>query len=128
MVQAHRQVAGLLRRCGEGSLVLCTYPIEQMAAAVPRVNPEHTSVLYGALAAHAGVRPTVGTDDQRLAVDLLEHDDGRRFVFVVNHSGDEVTTKPALPTGASLGTLDGIDVADPLRLPPFGVGVYRLRD
>lgn len=125
-VDGHGRPALLLRRCGEGSLVLCTYPIEQMAAAAPRVNPEDTSVLYGALAAHAGVRPTVATDDQRLAVDLLEHADGRRFVFVVNHSGDEVTTKPTLPTGARLSTLDGTDEGGPLRLPPFGVGVYRL--
>ncbi len=127
-VDGHGRPALLLRRCGAGSVVLCTYPIEQLAVAAPRVNPEHTSVLYAALAAHACVRPTVGTDDQRLAVDLLEHADGRRFVFVVNHCADEVTVKPALPIAATLRTLDGADPGDPLRLPPFGVGVYRLHD
>src|SRR5205807_1834001 len=112
-VDGHGRPALLLRRCGAGSVVLCTYPIERLAAAAPRVNPEHTSVLYGALAAHAGVRPTVGTDDQRLAVDLLEHADGHRFVVVVNHCADEVVAKPALPTAARLRTLDGAEAGDP---------------
>lgn len=31
-----------------GSVVLCTYPIEHMAAVTPRVNPEATSQLYSA--------------------------------------------------------------------------------
>ncbi len=40
---------------GAGSTVLCTYPIEHMAARVPASNPESTWRLYSALASAAGV-------------------------------------------------------------------------
>ncbi len=46
----------LLRSAGRGSLVLCTYPVEHMAALTPRVNPDDSVALYGALATHAGGR------------------------------------------------------------------------
>ncbi|MBO0821968.1 MAG: beta-mannosidase, partial [Nocardiopsaceae bacterium] len=35
---------------GAGRMVLCTYPVEHMAARTPRVNPEPTWALYDALA------------------------------------------------------------------------------
>src|ERR1700722_7908387 len=72
----------LLRRAtGAGSLVLCTYPIEYMAAVTPGVNPEATSVLYDALAAVAGVSRPVTVDDARVAADILVHADGTRFAW-----------------------------------------------
>jgi endo-1,4-beta-mannosidase len=112
----------LLRRVGAGSMALCTYPIEQMAAGTPRVNPEHTSVLYDALAAHAGVRRPVTVADPRVAVDRLEHEDGRSFIWLVSQSREEVTVKPVTADGGSLRTLDGADV-DRITLPRYGVQV-----
>ena len=47
---AHGRPALLRRQAGRGSLILCTYPLEYMAAAAPRVNPDATVALYGALA------------------------------------------------------------------------------
>jgi len=37
---AHGRPALLLRPIGPGSLVLCTYPVEHMAALTSRVNPD----------------------------------------------------------------------------------------
>ena len=56
---AHGRPALLRRQVGRGSLILCSYPLEYMAALTPRVNPDATVALYGALAAHAGVRRPV---------------------------------------------------------------------
>ena len=53
---------------GAGSTVLCTYPLEHMAARTPRVNPEDTWRLYSALAADAGVSRPVRVDDPRVLV------------------------------------------------------------
>ena len=53
---ARGRPALLRRQAGRGSLILCTYPLEYMAALTPRVNPDATVTLYGALATHAGVR------------------------------------------------------------------------
>jgi len=123
---AHGRPALLLRRCGEGSVVFCTYPIEQMAAGTPRVNPESTSTLYDALAVHAGVRRPVTVDDPRVAVDRLEHEDGRSFVWLVAQSREELTVKPDLPLGGGLFDLDGA-AAHTVTLPPYGVRVLEWR-
>ena len=123
---AHGRPALLLRRCGTGSVVFCTYPIEQMAAGTPRVNPEATSTLYDALAVHAGVRRPVTVDDPRVAVDRLEHEDGRSFVWLVTQSREELTVKPGLPLGGGLFELDGT-AADTVTLSPYGVRVLEWR-
>src|ERR1035438_5703906 len=65
-VDSRGRPALLLRAAGAGSLVLCTYPIEHMAAVTPAVNPEAASVLYDALAVHAGVSRLVTVDDPRV--------------------------------------------------------------
>jgi endo-1,4-beta-mannosidase len=128
----------LIRRVGAGSVVLCTYPLEHMAALTPRVNPEATSVLYGALAAHAGVRGLVQVDDPRVAADVLERSDGARFAWLVSQASDAVAVKPELAAGAALQPLqDGkaaateqalgsVDDGGTVILAPFGVGVFRL--
>ncbi len=123
---AHGRPALLLRRVGSGSVVFCTYPLEQMAAGTPRVNPEATSTLYDALAIHAGVRRPVTVNDPRVAVDRLQHEDGRSFVWLVSQAREEVTVKPALPQGGALYGLDGKD-ADTVTLPPYGVEVLEWR-
>lgn len=126
-VDGHGRPALLLRRVGAGCTVLCTYPVEHMAAVTPRVNPEDTVTLYDALATHAGVRRPVTVADPRVAVDRLEHEDGRTFVWLVSQAREELTVKPGLNGGGALYELDGVP-ADFVRLPVYGVHVLELRD
>ena len=121
-VDAHGRPALTQRQTGSGSVVLCTYPVEQLAAATPRVNPEATATLYRALAAHAGVRRPVTVDDPRVAVDRLTHRDGRSFVWFVSQSREELTVRPILPQGGALTELDGT-AASSVALPRYGVRV-----
>jgi endo-1,4-beta-mannosidase len=119
----------LHRRVGAGSLVLCTYPIEHMAAVTPRVNPEATSRLYDALAVHAGIRRLVRVDDPRVAADLVVRSDGARFAWLVSQADEPVTVKPVLAAGLTLLPLDGglgDGSGEAVTLAPFGVGVFRL--
>ncbi|MEE1801281.1 cellulase family glycosylhydrolase [Streptomyces sp. NPDC101062] len=115
----------LLRETGAGAVVLCTYPLEHMASVTPRVNPEQTVRLYDALAAYAGVRRPVTVDDLRVAVDLLDHEDGRRYVWLVSQGREELLVKPAVEAGLRLTELDG-SAADEVTLEPYGVRVLRL--
>jgi endo-1,4-beta-mannosidase len=110
----------LLRRAvGDGALVLCTAPIEAMAASTHSANPEDTWRLYDALAREAGVRRAVTVADPRVLVDVLEHQDGRRFVWFVSQSEESLSFAPE---GAELTELDGTPAAT-VDLPPFGVRV-----
>ena len=56
----------LERKVGLGAMVLCTYPIEHMAARTPRANPESTWQLYGALAQAAGIALPLSVSDPRV--------------------------------------------------------------
>jgi endo-1,4-beta-mannosidase len=127
-VDGHGRPALLRRSVGSGSVVLCTYPIEHMAAVTPRVNPEATSALYDALAAHADVRRPVTVDDPRIGTDILRHASGRRFAWLVSQAEDQVAAKPALAAGLRLRDLDGTAVDGSVTLPPYGVRVLRLED
>jgi len=118
----------LLRRAGAGSLVLCTYPIEHMAAVTPRVNPEDTGAIYAALSAHADVRRLVSADDPRIAADVLVRSDGRRFAWLVSQAKEPVTVQPQLAPGLRLAPLDGAGVDGVVTLPPFGVGVLQVQE
>ncbi|MEV7086035.1 cellulase family glycosylhydrolase [Streptomyces sp. NPDC093085] len=116
----------LLRRAtGAGAMVLCTYPLEHMASVTPRVNPEQTVRLYDALAAHAGVRRPVTVADPRVAVDLLDHAGGERYVWLVSQGREELRVTPAVEAGRRLTELDGSAV-DEVTLEPYGVRVLRL--
>ncbi|HEY2507729.1 MAG TPA: cellulase family glycosylhydrolase [Streptosporangiaceae bacterium] len=138
-VDGHGRPALLLRRAGTGSIVLCTYPVEHMAAVTPAVNPEATGRLYEALAAHAGVRRLVRVDDPRVATDVLVRADGARFCWLVSQAGEELTVKPELGGGLVLAPLDADQAVtaglgagrlsadgQAVVLPPFGVGVFAL--
>ncbi len=116
----------LLRRAGAGSLILCTYPVEHMAALTAAVNPDDTVTLYAALAAHAQVRPPITVDDPRVACDVLVHADGARFAFLVSHTDEPLTVKPVLEQGGRLTTLDGKDVTGEVSLDSFGIAVVSL--
>ena len=119
---ARGRPALLEHRTGAGRLVLCTYPLEHMAAQTMNVNPEPTWRLYAALAEVAGATPEVRVLDPRVIVGELEHEDGRRFVWLVSESDRPLTCTPQLASG-SLRELDGTTPAAPLALEPFGVRV-----
>jgi hypothetical protein len=126
---ARGRPALLQRRAGpqsQGSLILCTYPIEHMAALTPRVNPDDAVTLYGALAAHAGVRRTVTVDDPRVACDTLVRDDGTAFAVLASHGAEPITVKPVLGADSGLAALDDDEVLEGVTLPPFGINVLRI--
>ncbi|HVV21933.1 MAG TPA: cellulase family glycosylhydrolase [Pseudonocardiaceae bacterium] len=123
-VDGHGRPALLVRRVGSGSVILCTYGLEHMASVTPAVNPEAGQALYGALAAYAGIDRIATVDNPRVAADVLVHEDGRRFLWLVSQCDAEVTVKPNVATG--LRTLTGEPVSGPVTLGPFGVGVYEL--
>jgi endo-1,4-beta-mannosidase len=124
----HGRPALLRRQVGRGSLILCTYPLEYMAAVTPRVNPDATVTLYNALATHAGVRRPVSVDDPRIACDLLVRDDGTRFAVLASHADEQLTIKPVLAANAGLATLDGREVIDTVTMGPFGITVFLITD
>jgi len=131
---AHGRPALLRRQAGRGSLILCTYPLEYMASAAPRVNPDATVALYGALATHAGVRRPVSVDEPGVACDVLVRRDGTRFAVIASHAADEVTVKPVLGCAADrepprgLTPLGGTEIVDRVTLPPFGVKVFKITE
>jgi endo-1,4-beta-mannosidase len=122
-VDARERPALLLRRVGDGDIILCTYPIEYMAAVTPRVNPDATVALYDALADYAGVRRQVTVDDPRVACDMLVRDDGTRFAVLASHAAEPLDLKLALHEPGSLTTLSGLDAGSTVTVEPFGVAV-----
>ena len=121
---AHGRPALLRHATGSGEAVLCTYPIEHFAADNARVNPEDTYRIYAALSAVAGIFRPVVVDDPAVFADALEHESGRRFVWLVGQNPEPITVVPAV-VGA-LHELDGKAVQE-VELPPFGVRVFELR-
>lgn len=119
-VDAHGRPALLRRATGSGAMVLGTYPFEYFAASTPFVNPEPTWRLYDALAREAGVARTVTVADARVAAAELDHQDGRRFVWFVNHADEPVVVEPCVD--GRLRTLDGA-TADKVELEPYAVAV-----
>jgi endo-1,4-beta-mannosidase len=116
----------LQRRTGRGSLILCTYPIEHMAALTPRANPDDIVTLYDALARCAGVRRPVTTDDQRVACDTLIRDDGIRFAVLASHAAEPLTVRPVLGTDGALVPLNDAATAEGVALGPFGIAVLKM--
>ncbi len=120
-VDQHGRPALVRHHLGEGQAILCTYPIEHMAAVSAAVNPDSTAVLYAALAAEADVAPDLRVDSPHVIVGEMDGADGARFVWLVNMADAVVET---VPSGASLETLDG-DAAIAVTLSPFGVEVLK---
>jgi endo-1,4-beta-mannosidase len=114
-VDGHGRPALLRHRLGAGSTVLCTYPLEHLAARTPRVNPESTWRLYSALADEAGVSRPVRVDDPRVLVGRLRTGRAETVLFV-NCSSESVAADPIVA--------DGVQLARPseeLLLEPYGV-------
>ena len=104
--------------------VLCTYPLEHMAATNAQVNPEPTVRIYDALASVAGVGRAVRVADPRVLAETMTHVDGRRFAWFVSQHPDELTVTPTL-SGATLHTLDGEPVTE-VTLGPYDVQVLEI--
>ncbi|NKI42161.1 cellulase family glycosylhydrolase [Streptomyces physcomitrii] len=116
---AHGRPALLRHRTGRGQLVLCTYPLEHMAAETREVNPEPTWRLYAALAAEAGALPPVTVPDGRVVTGELAHEDGRRFVWFLSQHPGPLTVRPRVREGRLTG-LDGEQVTE-VALDAYGV-------
>jgi endo-1,4-beta-mannosidase len=117
----------LLRHAhGAGHLVLCTFPLEGMAAALPHANPEPTYRIYDALAAMAGVSRPVTVADPLVHAGELCHRDGRRFVWLVSQAPEELKVKPV--TGGRLTDLASGEPVSEVALRPYGVRVLALKD
>ncbi len=121
----HGRPAFVVKEHGLGRMVLCSYPLEYLAAAQGAVNPEDTWRLYQALAEVAEVPRPVRVDDPQVMVDSVVHADGRRFVFLVSQHAEPIMVTPILDAGA-LTSLDGVPVAQ-INLDPYGVEVLTLR-
>ena len=122
-VDQHLRPVLLERAVGGGRLVLCTYPLEQLAAASARVNPEPTWRVYDALAELAGLSRPVTVEDPRVFAAELRHRDGRNFVWLVSQSDTEVTVKPTVQ--GHLADLHTGQPADEVTLDAYGVRVLR---
>jgi endo-1,4-beta-mannosidase len=123
---SHSRPALLSREVGAGRLVLCTYPIEYMAAVTPQVNPEMTATLYDALAVVAGVRRAVVVNDARIAADTMVRSDGVRFAWLVSQANQTVEVKPQVAAGFRLTWLDGSPADGGIAIDAFGVSVLRI--
>jgi endo-1,4-beta-mannosidase len=123
---ARGRPALLLRQVGQGGVILCTYPVEHMAAVTPRVNPDATVTLYDALASHAGVRRPVTVEDPRVACDMLVRDDGARFAVIASHAAEPLDVKPAQNEQGAWAALAGLDASGTVTIEPFGVAVLEV--
>jgi hypothetical protein len=127
-VDQHGNPVLLRRSHGAGHLVLCTFPLEGMAAALPHVNPEPTYRIYDALAAMAGVSRPVTVADPLVHAAELRHRDGRRFVWLVSQAEEELEVKPVVAGGARLTDLESGEPVNEVTLRPYGVRVLSLVD
>ena len=117
-LDGHGRPALLRHRLGAGCTVLCTYPIEHMAARTPGVNPEDTYRIYSALAEAAGVARPVRVDDPRVLVGRIRNEGGETALFL-NTSADTLSIQPVL-SGIELDPDQG-----ELTLEPFGAASIR---
>jgi endo-1,4-beta-mannosidase len=115
----------LRRKVGAGAVVLCTVPLEAMAALSPEVNPEPTWRLYRALAREAGAEPVATVDDPRVLVDALDRADGTRFVWLVSQHPEPLAVRPI--AAGELSDVDTGETVGSVTLPPYGVRILRTR-
>lgn len=100
----HGRPALLAQRVGAGTALLCTYPLEYMAACSPRVNPEPTWRLYDALAELAGVDRPLRCDDPRVACGAVRH--GSRSLAGITNLSDEAVTATVRQAGSPPRTVE----------------------
>lgn len=112
---AHGRPAILVHRLGAGAAVLCTYPLEYLAANIAGVNPEPTWRLYDALADLAGVERPLRCDDPRIA--CLAARRGQHTLASVANLSDASVTAVVRQAGRSERSVD---------LGPYGVETFIL--
>lgn len=122
-VDGRRRPALLRNKLQSGQSVLCTYPVEYMAAETPAVNPEDTWKLYHALAIEAGAAPEVTVDTGAVSIGQMVHEDGRRFVWFVNLTDEATTVRPRMFGSSPLVPLGGQGSVTEVSIAPFGVEV-----
>lgn len=121
------RVALVRRRVGDGAVYLSTYSIEYYGSAREHASTDDDVLrLYAALAAEAGAGADIASGDDRVIVDGIRHEDGRRFSWFVNISGDAVSVSPTAPDAESLVDLDGAEASE-LEIEPYGVRVLERR-
>jgi len=125
-IDGYGRPALLRHALGAGQTVLCTYPLEHMAARTPAANPESTWRIYSALAAVAGVARPVRVDDPRVLVGRLATGRGE-LVVLVYCSGDALSLEPGHVDVGSAGEAPQ-EPAWPLTIEPFGVATLRFVD
>jgi endo-1,4-beta-mannosidase len=108
-VDGHDRPVLLSRRAEAGTAVLCTYPLEYMAARTPRVNPEPTWRLYDALAEIAGVERPLRCTDPRISC-VVAAGEGVALASVANLSHDTVDAVVELRDGPRRFALGPYDV------------------
>ena len=112
------------RRCsstssGAASTVLCTYPLEHMAARTPRVNPErHLAPLLGARHDGRASRGRSGSTTRACSSAASGEAEGRPSIFV-NCSSDTVAVEPLVADDSDSAGYP----TEPFTLDPFGVAV-----
>jgi endo-1,4-beta-mannosidase len=118
-VDAAGRPALLRHRLGSGCTILCTYPLEHMAARRAWANPESTWRIYSALALEAGVSRPVRVADPRVLVGRVRAGDSETALFL-NCSGQQVSVEPIVDNAVNLG-----DDRSRFSLEPFGVTACR---
>ena len=120
-VDAHGRPALLRNELGAGRAVLCTYPLEHMAARRPAANPESTWRLYSALADAAGVARPVRVDDPRVIVGRLRTG-ATELVLFVNCSADPIALEPICSGGHTLDMPEGSRLLGPFEVVTAPLG------
>jgi endo-1,4-beta-mannosidase len=116
----------LRNRTGEGWMVLCTYPLEHMAASRPAANPEPTWQLYSALASVSGVRRALRVADPRMTIGALRVGEKDAFL-ALNLSPVSVEAELVAPgISVSLASSSSGESIQALQLGPYEVALlYR---
>jgi endo-1,4-beta-mannosidase len=102
----------LVRETGQGRAVLCTYPVEYLAARTAWVNPEPVWTLYDALAEVAGVTRPLRCADPRISCATLRFGD-RDLAVVTNLSPDRVAATVVATSAVATSAVAAQEAAAP---------------
>ncbi len=114
----------LRNRIGAGWVVLCTYPIEYMAASSPAANPEATWQLYSALADMAGVSRPLRAEDPRVTIGALRV--GGKDAFLAMNISPDVMDIRLVPRVGAISRAPAGERIETLHIAPYEVALlYR---
>ena len=119
-VDGYGRPALLRHALGAGQTVLCTYPLEHMAARTPWANPESTWRIYSALATRGRRLEAASASTTRACSSGASGAAAPTRRLFVNCSGDSVSLEPSSTDGEQPA-----GDAWPLTLEPFGVARSR---